>query len=85
MERATVTSRGQITIPQDIRKKMDIKTGDKIIFFEESGKIYFQNSASAALKIIQNEMRGEAAKVGFNDTEDVTRYIKTMRKRRNKE
>jgi AbrB family looped-hinge helix DNA binding protein len=84
MEMAKVTSKGQITIPQDIRKKMDLKTGDKIIFFEENGKYYFQNSASVALKIIQNEMKGEAIKAGFNDPDDVTQYIKDMRKRRNK-
>ncbi|GHU82495.1 AbrB family transcriptional regulator [Spirochaetia bacterium] len=84
MEIAKVTSKGQITIPQDIRKKMALKTGDKIIFFEENGKIYFQNSASVALKIIQQEMSGEAIKAGFNDPDDVTQYIKNMRKRRNK-
>ena len=84
MEMAKVTSKGQITIPQDIRKKMALKTGDKIIFLEENGKIYFQNSASVALKIIQNEMKGEAIRAGFNDPDDVTQYIKDMRKRRNK-
>ena len=84
MEMTKVTSKGQITIPRDIRKKMAIKTGDKIIFLEENGKVYFQNSASVALKIIQNEMRWEATKAGFNDPDDVTQYIKNMRKRRNK-
>ena len=84
MEMAKVTSKGQITIPHDIRKKMALKTGDKIIFLEENGKVYFQNSASVALKIIQNEMKGEAIKARFNDPDDVTQYIKDMRKRRNK-
>jgi AbrB family looped-hinge helix DNA binding protein len=84
MEIAKVTSKGQITIPQDIRQKMDIKKGDKIIFFEENGKYYLQNSNSVALKIIQNEMAGEAEKAGFKSPDDVVKYIKDMRRRQKK-
>jgi hypothetical protein len=39
---------------------MDLKKGDKIIFLKENGKYYLQNSCSVALKIMQNEMKGEA-------------------------
>ena len=84
MEIVKVTSKGQITIPQDIRQKMDIKKGDKIIFFEENGKYYLQNSNSVALKIIQNEMAGEAEKAGFKSPDDVVKYIKDMRRRQRK-
>ena len=34
MELAKVTSKGQITIPIEIRKKLGIKNGDKILFVE---------------------------------------------------
>jgi AbrB family looped-hinge helix DNA binding protein len=84
MEVAKVTSKGQITIPRDIRAKLDLKKGDKILFFEENGKCFFQNSASVALKAIQNSMKGEAEKAGFNDPEDVVKYIKSRRKTRKK-
>ena len=40
MELAKVTSKGQITIPIEIRKKLGIKNGDKILFVEESGRIW---------------------------------------------
>ena len=40
MELAKVTSKGQITIPIEIRKKLGIKNGDKILFVEESGRVY---------------------------------------------
>ena len=39
MELAKVTSKGQITIPIEIRKKLGIKNGDKILFVEESGRV----------------------------------------------
>jgi AbrB family looped-hinge helix DNA binding protein len=84
MEIAKVTSKGQITIPQGIRQKMDLKKGDKIIFFEENGKYYLQNSNSAALKVIQKEMEGEAEKAGFRNPDDVVKYIKDMRRRTKK-
>jgi AbrB family looped-hinge helix DNA binding protein len=83
MEVARVTSKGQITIPRDIRVKLDLKKGDKILFFEENGKYFLQNSASMALKTFQNIMKGEAEKVGFYDPDDVVKYIKTRRKTRN--
>lgn len=34
---ATVTSKGQITIPSAIRADLDIKAGDQIIFFKQIG------------------------------------------------
>jgi hypothetical protein len=62
------------------------KKGDKILIFEEDGKYFFQNSASIALKALenfQNSMKGEAEKAGFNDPDDVVQYIKSLRKERN--
>lgn len=32
MSTATVTSKGQITLPRDVRKALDIQTGDRIDF-----------------------------------------------------
>ena len=45
MELAKVTSKGQVTIPIEIRKKLGIKNGDKVLFIEESGRIYIMNSS----------------------------------------
>jgi AbrB family looped-hinge helix DNA binding protein len=84
MEVAKITSKGQVTIPRDIREKLDLKKGDKILFFEENGKYFLQNSASVALKSIQDIMKGEAEKAGFNDPDDVVKYIKSRRKIKNK-
>ncbi len=37
---ATITSKGQITIPKDIRDRLDLHAGDKISFIEdEDGSI----------------------------------------------
>jgi len=39
MGSSKVTSKGQITIPQDVREKFGIKPGDTVYFLEEDGRI----------------------------------------------
>ena len=80
MELAKITSKGQITIPKDIREKMSLKTGDKILFFEENNRFFFQNSNSVVLSDFQKAMEGAAKEAGFNNPDDVMDYIKQLRK-----
>ena len=80
MELAKVTSKGQVTIPRDIRKKMDLKTGDKILFFQENERFFLQNSNSVVLSDFQRAMAGAAEEVGFKNPDDVTNYIKKLHK-----
>jgi len=80
MELAKMTSKGQITIPKDIRKKMNLRTGDKILFFEKDDKFFLQNSNSVALAEFQQEMEGAAEEAGFKNPDDVVKYIKQLRK-----
>lgn len=45
MSTATVTSKGQITIPVEIRTKLDLQTGDRVDFvIDESGRVSFCRS-----------------------------------------
>ena len=50
MELAKITSKGQITIPIEIRKKLGLKDGDKVLFLEEGNKVVMVNSTLLALK-----------------------------------
>lgn len=79
MEIAKVTSKGQVTIPLMIRNLLRIKTGDKIFFEEDDGKIYITNASLVTLTVVQNEMKGEAEKAGFESEDDVVAYIKELR------
>ena len=84
MELAKLTSKGQITIPRDVREKLKLKTGDKVLFLEENNRYFLQNSNSIVLSEFQKSMEGAAKEAGFNDPDDVTIYIKNLRKSKNK-
>ena len=79
MELAKVTSKGQITIPIEIRKKLGIKNGDKILFVEESGRVYMMNSSMDALRESQRSFAAEAERLGLKDDDDVREMIKSLR------
>ena len=82
MELAKITSKGQITIPVDVRRKLGVKKGDKILFIEEDGKIYILNSSMAALREAQAAFAGEAARAGLKDEDDVVSMMKELRRER---
>lgn len=58
MNLAKVSSNGQITVPVEIRRKLNIKEGDKIIFLENAnGDIILQNSSGIAIREAQSSLK----------------------------
>lgn len=84
MELAKVTSKGQITIPIEIRKILGLKEGSKVFFFKKDNEIVIKNASMLALEKIQNEFEGEAERLGLETEEDVVKMIKEFRKERKK-
>ena len=82
MELAKVTSKGQITIPIDIRKKLGIREGDKILFMEENDRVIMMKSSMEALRTAQKEFAGEADRLGLTDEQDVVDLISEIRRER---
>jgi antitoxin PrlF len=79
MELSRISSKGQVTIPIDIRKKLSLKEGDKVLFMEEAGKVFIANASFVALKKIQTAMEGEAEKAGLKTEQDVVDLVKSIR------
>ena len=80
MELAKITTKGQITIPIQIRRKLNLKDGDKVVFIEQDGKVVIENSTRVALAEIQEAFKGEAERLGLKTEEDVVNLCKEVRK-----
>ena len=82
MELAKITTRGQITIPLEVRRKLGVKDGDKVVFLEQNGRIIMENSVMLALKDVQDAFQGEADRLGLKAEEDVVAMVKEIRRKR---
>ena len=79
MELARLSSKGQITIPKEIREKLHLKQGDKVLFFEEGEKVVVANASRVALKEMQKSMKSVSKEAGISENE-VLRLSKEARK-----
>ena len=82
VDNAKVMAKGQITIPIDIRRKLGVKEGDKILFVEEQGRIIMMNSSMDALRKAQTAFAGEAERLGLKDEQDVADLVSELRRER---
>lgn len=52
MPTATITSKGQITIPIEVRRKLGLRAGDQINFFEnEDGRYTFEPKTGSIMEM----------------------------------
>ena len=79
IDNAKVMSKGQVTIPKDIRKILGIESGDHVTFIVENGNVRIVNSAVYALYIFQQNMNGEAEKAGLETEDDIMNLVKETR------
>ena len=56
MELAKLTSRCQLTLPREVRQRLGVKEGDKVVFLEENGRIFIENAEK--LKFAPDEHSG---------------------------
>ena len=55
---ARVMSKGQVTIPKNIREALGVTTGDRVTFIFENGSVRVINSAVYAMQKFQEQMKG---------------------------
>ena len=78
---ARVMSKGQVTIPKNIRAILGIAPGDRVTFVAEKDSVRVVNSAVYAMQKFQEEMRGSAAAAGFASEDDIAEWITKSRRK----
>ena len=76
VDNAKVMSKGQVTIPKDVRDVLGVANGDRVSFIVEGNSVRIVNSAVYAMQILQAEMAGEA---GLTSEEDILAMVHEMR------
>ena len=78
-ENVVISSKGQLTIPKEVRKVLGVDNGEKVTFVVVGDEVKIVNAAAYAMKVLQTEMIGEATKAGLNSEEDIVSLIKELR------
>ena len=82
MELAKITSKGQITLPINIRRNLNLQDGGKVAFVEKAGTYTLINPVRLAIEEARNAFVGLADELGLKTEEDVVALVKEVRKER---
>ena len=80
VELARISSNGQITLPVAIRRRLGLKTGDKILFYDRGdGQILVNNASLNAIIKAQQAFAGVAQQLGDPSEEDIQSWVDEVR------
>jgi len=80
MNLAKVSANGQITVPIEIRRKLKLKEGDKVLFIErEDGQIIIGNASATAILRAQKALNGVAERAGIRGEDEVQSLVDEVR------
>ncbi|MFH1209699.1 MAG: AbrB/MazE/SpoVT family DNA-binding domain-containing protein [archaeon] len=81
VEMGTVSARGQICIPNSIREEMDLKEGNKVLFFLTDDSLLMKKVNTKSFEEITRPLREAAKKSGMKE-EGVTDMIHRFRNKK---
>ncbi len=80
MNLAKISSNGQITVPVEIRRLLGLKSGDKILFFQnKDGDVVINNASAKAIYKAQAAFAGIAEELGVQNEDDVQKLVDEIR------
>ena len=80
MNLAKISANGQITIPVEIRRRLGLKSGDKILFFQKpNGEVVINNASAQAIYKAQKAFEGVAEEIGVYTDDDVQALVDEVR------
>ena len=78
-EMGSISSRGQIAIPSDIRKNMGLEEGTKVLFILENETLIMKKVTSETFASITRPLKEEAKRTGFKESE-ISNLVHKFRK-----
>lgn len=80
MNLAKVSANGQITVPAEIRRLLGLRSGDKILFFQNpNGEVVINNASAQAIYKAQRAFEGVAEQMGVENEDDVQALVNEVR------
>lgn len=56
MLRATLTSKGQLTVPKDVRERLGLKSGDRVVFEFEEDSVRLKVESRKSLRELKGSL-----------------------------
>lgn len=80
MNLAKISSNGQITVPLEVRRALNLKPGDKVLFIQnDKGQFTIGNASAQAIFKAQAAFEGVAEQLGIANEEDVQALVNEVR------
>jgi len=79
MNLAKISANGQVTVPVEIRRKLRLKEGDKLLFVERGGEVVINNASATAIIQAQAAFAGAAQDFGVANDDDVQKLVDEVR------
>ena len=79
IDNAKVMSKGQVTIPKDIRSQLKVSEGDRVTFICEGDYAILMNANIYAMRTLQKELSEEWEKAGINSENDIAELCREVR------
>ena len=80
MNLAKISSNGQITVPLEVRRALNLKPGDKVLFIQnDKGQFTIGNASAQAIFKAQSAFEGVAEQLGIVNEEDVQALVNEVR------
>jgi len=81
IEMGTISSRGQISIPSDIRKEMKLKEGTRVLFLLSDDSLLVKKVNAESFDEITRPLKDAAKKAGLKES-DVPEIIERYRSKK---
>ena len=79
IDNAKVMSKGQVTIPKDIRSQIKVSEGDRVTFICEGDYAIMMNANIYAMRTLHKEIAGEWEKAGIYSENDIAELCREVR------